>query len=51
MAYQFLQDIDQAEQAEGWKKLAEGQIKTDEAANQERNELNPDEPAYHSSTR
>ncbi len=46
MAYQFLQDIDQAEQAEGWKKLAEGQMQADEAANRERSELNPDDHLY-----
>ena len=46
MAYEFLIDINETEQAEGWKTLAEGQIKQDEAANLERGQLSPSDNMY-----
>lgn len=43
MAYQFLQNINEEEQAENWKRLAEDQIQKNEAADQEREELSPND--------
>lgn len=46
MAYQFLQEINEEEQADSWMKLAEEKIQEDERANKEREELNPDDKLH-----
>jgi Zn-dependent protease with chaperone function len=48
MAYQFLQNINEEEQAENWKRLAEDQIQKNEAADQEREELSPNDKIHKS---